>query len=198
MCGRYLITSDIEDIISKYGIEMYHYHYGYIAKKEIFPSDTAPVVTYGVKKELKLMKWGLSPAFSKTLIINSRGETIEEKALFRNSFYTKRCIIPVDAFFEWKKDAGKKIKHSISLKNISLFSLGGIYSSFTDIKGAITDCFSIITVSPNDLVSTLHNRMPLILSDNDLELWLNKDSNIEDIRKLLRPYSSDNMVLHPA
>lgn len=196
MCGRYLIISDIEDIISKYGVEMYHYEY--VAKKEIFPSDTSPVITHNGRKELKLMKWGFSPAFSKTLIINSRGETIEEKPLFRNSFHIKRCILPADAFFEWKKDGGKKIKHSISLKNRSLFSLGGIYGSFTDTEGAITECFSIITVAPNDLVSAIHNRMPLILGDSDVDLWLNKDSNIEDIRKLLRPYPSDNMVLHPA
>jgi putative SOS response-associated peptidase YedK len=196
MCGRYLIKSDIEEIISKYGVDMYQY--GYVPKEEIFPSDTAPVIVGEQKKELKLMKWGFTLPFNKALIINSRAETIEEKPLFRNSFYTKRCIVPANAFFEWKKCGGKSVKHSISFKDRSLFSLAGIYGNFTDKTGTFITRFSIITVPPNELVSTLHNRMPLILDRKDEDIWLNRHSDIEGIRELLNPFSSENMILYPA
>lgn len=194
MCGRFLLLSDVEEIIGKYGLEMSKLEY--TAKGEIFPSDTVPVVVNEGKKELRLLKWGFTPSFSKNLIINARGETIEEKNIFKNSFYTRRCLIPAAGYFEWKKEGNKKIKHIIDLKDCSLFSLAGIYGSFTDKNGVPYTGFTIITVSPNELMSKLHDRMPLIIDKKDEDLWLdNTRRDLEDIRKLIKPYTADHMTL---
>jgi putative SOS response-associated peptidase YedK len=197
MCGRFLLLSDVEEIIEKYVLDIKRIEY--TPKGEVFPSDTVPVIVNEGKKELRLLKWGFTLSFSKNLIINARGETLEEKSIFRNSFYTRRCIIPAAGYFVWKKEGNKKIKHIINLKDRSLFSLAGIYGNFTDKNGVSYTGFTIITVSPNELISKLHDRMPLIIDRKDEDLWLNNNlPDLGDLRKLVKPFNGDYMTVSPA
>lgn len=188
MCGRFLLDGDIEDIISKYNlsdtIEVY-----YTRKPEIFPTDTVPVIVNGGFNELKLMRWGFVPTAGKGLVINAKSETIEEKNMFKASFLTRRCIIPANAFFEWKEvERGKKDKYKIIVRDLSLFSMAGIYDEFIDKEGKSFMAFTIITTAANEVMAHIHDRMPVILSSESEELWLNSElRDVSQLKSLLKP-----------
>lgn len=134
--------------------------------------------------------WGLIPFWSKDRKIqkqtlNAKIETIKEKPSFRNN-YNKRCLVLVNGFYEWKwlDDRGKeKHKHFLSVKDQEIFSLGGIYSNWTDKEtGEELNTFSIVTTQANELMTEIHNtkhRMPIVLFKSMEKEWL-KDRDIED------------------
>ncbi|ACL70074.1 SOS response-associated peptidase [Halothermothrix orenii] len=193
MCGRYILSVDIYRIITRYGIE--EAGFDFAPRAEIFPSEKAPVVTReGNKKQLRLFKWGFSPKFTRWLIINARGETIDKKPTFRESFFKRRCLIPATGFFEWKKTENGSQRYKITVNGEDIFSMAGIYDIFTDKNGVEVPCFSIITTRPNKKIKNIHNRMPVILSPESEELWLNPDREEPGILKeLLRPYPGEEI-----
>jgi putative SOS response-associated peptidase YedK len=193
MCGRYYLNLSIEDIMEIYGIRESIIEYE--PKSEIYPSEKSVVITNNGKKEIKLFKWGFSSPYGKNLIINARSETIDIKPTFRESFLFRRCLIPANGFFEWEKKEGKSIKHRIHLKDDSIFSMAGIYSIFKDKHGNKYEAFTIITTSPNQLISKIHHRMPAIIDKKYEDLWL--DSSVKDAKLLkgvLKPFNG-NLVI---
>lgn len=198
MCGRYFFKVKIEDLIDRYGL--------YLDKDislenqgEIFPTQTAAVIIRNNNKNrLEQFKWGFTPSFTNRPIINSRSETIASKKMFKKSFYNKRCIIPANSFFEWKKSDSRKIKYRIFLENEPIFSLAAIYDSFKDNNGNKVNCFSILTTEPNNTISAIHNRMPVIIRKSDEKNWLNTDYKDKDgLKKLLKPYPDQYMKAEP-
>ncbi|WP_427339383.1 SOS response-associated peptidase [Caloranaerobacter sp. DY30410] len=186
MCGRYYLFTDIGEISKRFNI-----NYCDILIKpmaEIFPSNEVPIIINNEKgKMIKLMKWGFNLPYLKKLIINARSETIDTKKLFKYSFYNKRCLIPASGFFEWKKENGKNIKYKIYLKDESLFSMAGIYSFFRDKNGEYVNCFTILTTNANKKISSIHNRMPVILDRESEQIWLNNSIKDESLKELLKP-----------
>jgi putative SOS response-associated peptidase YedK len=190
MCGRFLLESGIGDICRKYGISIADI--GYIEEQEIFPSNSnVPAV---VNRELKLLKWGFDSSFSKRPIINARAETIEDKPMFKGAFLNRRCIIPANAFFEWKTESSKKQKYKIAVRDEEIFSMAAIYSRFA--KGStIYDGFVIITVPANTAMSEIHDRMPAIIPVGMEEIWLDnsvKDSQV--FKSMLKPSIKELLI----
>ncbi|NLC45175.1 MAG: SOS response-associated peptidase [Clostridiales bacterium] len=197
MCGRYMLHTDVEEILQYYGIIK-----GWTADgwaPEVFPSHKVPIVVADIERDLVPMKWGFTTPNGKGLIINSRGETVDSKPMFRRAFRHKRCIIPTTGFFEWTKIGKDKTKYHFGLKTASLFSIAGIYEDFRDQEGKPFQAFTILTIQPNPMVSLVHDRMPVILPREQEGVWL--DNTLEDIpllKSLIRPYDDTEMEMERA
>ncbi len=195
MCGRFLLESEVEDLVARYNAEysIEDYKFG-----EIFPSENPiTVVSENNKNILKAMKWGFPMRGSKRLIINARSETALEKPMFKSSLLQRRCIIPANAFFEWKGDKGKKIKHRISKNHVDIFSMAGIYNIFKDENNAY-EAFTILTLNATGTMKSVHDRMPLILNIEEEELWLAEKSETNLIESLLNNPRAIDLVIKPS
>ncbi len=195
MCGRYMLHADVEEILRYYGIAK-----GWIRDvwaPEVFPSHELPIVIQDPGRQLVPMKWGFASPYRKGLIINSRGETVDSKPMFRRAFRQKRCLVPATAFFEWSRAGKDKTKYRVYMKQTSLFSMAGIYEDFRDQEGKAYRAFSILTIQPNPLVALVHDRMPVILPREQEDVWL--DPSVQDIpllKSLIRPYDEEKMALN--
>lgn len=186
MCGRFLLNTSLEDLQEYYNIvrEVQYNNEHKYSKGEIFPAN-ASIVLYN--NELKALSWGF-PTKDK-LMINGRCETIFERPMFSYAMEHNRCLIPVNSFYEWKNGE----KHSISIKTMPIFSLGGIVKRFVMKDGTFEDRFLILTTEANEEIKSLHHRMPLII-DRDLEReFLNSKANKECIRTMLKPYTRNTL-----
>ncbi len=133
--------------------------------------------------------------FLLVFLINARAESVDIKPLFRNSFYNRRCIIPVTSFFEWENVDGEKIKRKISIEGENIFSLAGLYSTFRDNSGNEYESFTIITTDANDDMKKIHNRMPVILSKDMENHWLNMNfRDLNALKSMMRPYKEKIII----
>lgn len=192
MCGRYFLYVSLDKLLERYGIN--DSEINFTPKKEIFPSENAPVIIQNENdsRELKLFKWGFNMSFSSNLIINARGETVAEKRTFKNAFRTKRCLVPVTGFFEWKQVKNKKIKYRIELLKEDIFSLAGIFAIFNN-NGEAVPSFTIITTTASKSLNSIHTRMPVILDRKNEEQWLNTANNPDSLTKLLTPFADSKL-----
>jgi len=158
----------------------------------IAPTHQAYVVASQQPLELRKMEWGLVPHWSADgknsgKLINARAEGIEEKPSFRDAIHSRRCLIPADSFYEWRKEpGGKKAPYRILLAGGGLMFIAGIWDEWRQ-GDMLKYTFSIITTSPNQEMETLHNRMPLIFSDTARqEQWLSEKS-LAKVLPMMRP-----------
>lgn len=166
------------------------------------PTQYLPVVTGNSSNKISLIKWGLVPYWAKDIsigskMINARAETLDEKPSFRNAIKKRRCIIPANGFYEWKIKDNSRNPYFIYPKNKKYFAFAGLYEERKGEDGSELKTFSIITTSPNEKMSQLHNRMPVILSSSMTDKWLNpKLILLEDLRGLLQPCPDDEIEMH--
>ncbi len=127
-------------------------------------------------------------------MINAKAETVDEKPSFRSAFKRRRCLIPADGFYEWKKlPDGTKQPYRICLAHRGPFSFAGLWETNKDLD--VISC-TIITCPPNEVAGAIHNRMPVILLQEDYDAWLSPETSQDDAKALLRPYEGD-MVAYP-
>ena len=150
------------------------------------------------ERSLDLLQWGLIPAWSKkpTGFINARAETLETKPSFKDSFLRRRCLIPADGFFEWEKLGKVKQPHYFQMKDGAPFFFAGIWDEWR-IDGTSLKTCAIITTTPNKLLATIHDRMPVIIPSEGLDSWLRKNSKLPQLRELLRAYPDFEMEGFP-
>ncbi len=196
MCGRYALKITIEELIERYGITEGNFDIN--PREEIFPTDWASVLIENKgKREIYKFKWGFKPPFTRIPIINARGETLDQKKIFKKAFLNKRCIIPASAFYEWKKAGPKKVKYRIYHQYNKIISLAGIFDTFTSEKGERINCFTIITTSPTVQLNEIHDRMPVILEEREEKYWLdNSTGDQEYLKKMLKPYPG-KLIIKP-
>ncbi|MCZ0874518.1 SOS response-associated peptidase [Peribacillus sp. AS_2] len=199
MCGRFTLFTDIEEIKERFDIqgsfdEEYQFSYN------IAPSQSVlSVINDGVRNRLGFLRWGLIPFWAKDekagyKMINARAETIAEKASFRNAYRKKRCMIIADSFYEWKKTPERKIPMRIKLKNHAPFGMAGLWESWKSPEGISIYSCSVITTVPNELMTSIHDRMPVILKPEDEKDWLNPSINDPAyLQKYLKSFDSEQM-----
>jgi len=196
MCGRYTLTKAGKTLQAHFAFM--ENEFTHKARYNIAPTQTAPVVMLREgKRELSHLRWGLVPAWAKdekfgARMINARAETIREKPSFKDAFKFKRCLVPADGFIEWKNTEGGKQPHYITLKNNELFAFAGIWSEWKK-GGGLLWTFSIITTDCNSLVQPIHPRMPVILSPEDYDSWLDTSSEPNTLHSLLTSFPADLM-----
>lgn len=215
MCGRY---SNVKKSISKE--HRYAARYAGITPEPNYnaaPSQSLPVMPTGSNK-VEFFQWGLIPAWAKELKmahpINARAETLTSSPMFRSLVSRKRCLVPADGFYEWQvkpqentdpessksklKSKPKKQPYRIMLKSEELFSFAGLWDEWVDkSSGEVLKTFTIITTQANELVKSIHERMPVILTPEAEELWLDENESKESLLDLLRPYDPDAMKAYP-
>lgn len=198
MCGRYgFSVKNAKEVYERFEIEnrlpelQSHYN--------IAPGTMQPVITRHSPNSIQRMFWGLIPHWAQDTnmsykTINARAEGIENKPTYKKPFRFQRCLIPATGFYEWTKTK-PAVPYYFQLKDESLFAFAGLYDIWKDPKdGKEIYSYTIITTNPNDVVSPIHHRMPLILKREDEDFWLDPDViEPERLLPLLRPYPSDEM-----
>jgi len=154
------------------------------------------------ERSLDPLKWGLIPYWCKDpnggrKPINAKAETVATLPTFRDAYRKRRCIVPVDGFYEWKAIRGQKAKqpYAIAMKDGSPFGIAGLWENWKDpATGEWIRTFAVVTTDANELVADIHNRMPAILAPDDYDRWLSEEP---DPRDLLRPFPADLMRMWP-
>lgn len=200
MCGRYSVlakpkgNSKAAKLLAK-SLQDDHYNAA--------PSQHLPVVTNEQPDVIQFFSWGLQPFWANDAkavkrAINARAETLTEKTSFRKLLNSKRCLVPADGFFEWQKTDHGKVPYRILLKDEDTFSFAGLWDEWLDKStGELLHTYTIITTEANDLVKPIHDRMPVILSPEAEELWLDSHESQEELLSLLKPYDADQMKAYP-
>jgi putative SOS response-associated peptidase YedK len=199
MCGRYSLSKSKIELEERFQAELLG---DFQPRYNIAPSQLVPVITSDSPKGFSYFYWGLTPEFAKNKpvsinCINARAETVHQKVSFKTAFQKRRCLIPADCFFEWKRVGKKtKIPYRFALENDELFAFAGIWEEFENEKGENNHTFSILTTQPNSIVSEIHDRMPVIIKREDEKKWLNSYSTEESLLTILQPYPTESMVSH--
>ncbi|MCJ7695253.1 MAG: SOS response-associated peptidase [Anaerolineaceae bacterium] len=172
----------------------------YQPRYNISPTQPIAIVRDSETKAIELFRWGLVPSWAKDIaigskMINARSETISEKSSFRNAFKKRRCLILADGFFEWTAlEPGKgKTPFYFQVDQGKAFTFAGLYEFWHSPEGDQLPTCTIITCEPNNLLKTYHNRMPVILSEENRWNWLNLHSDQDSLKKMLSPISESRM-----
>jgi putative SOS response-associated peptidase YedK len=201
MCGRYAINSAPEAIRRLFGIpgptSNFPPHYN------AAPGMEMPVVRLDPKtgdRTLDTLLWGLIPYWSKDRkiawkCINARGETVKTAPAFRSAYKSRRCLVPADAFYEWKANGKTKQPYAIAMRERQPFALASLWENWKEpTSEQWVRTFTILTTKPNEVVAPLHDRMPVILAPRDYDRWLGEEPDPGD---LIRPYPENEMAAWP-
>ncbi|MCI4680635.1 SOS response-associated peptidase [Rhodoblastus acidophilus] len=199
MCGRFAITSPPEAVRA-------HFRYveqpNFPPRYNIAPTQPIPIVTAshseaGDARHFQLARWGFLPGFVKDpkdfpLIINARAETLAQKPSFRAALRRRRCLVPADAWYEWRANGkGPKTPFLLRRRGGGLMGLAGLWETYTDPSGGEIDTVCIITTLANGATVAIHDRMPALLAPQDYGAWLEPDERIAPPLNLLRPAAED-------
>ncbi|CAM5794795.1 SOS response-associated peptidase [Brevibacillus borstelensis] len=202
MCGRYTFTTEPDKVIERFGLQ--NIPFELLARYNIAPGQDIPaIIADKGKRRIGQLKWGLVPSWAQDekigyKMINARAETLQEKPAFRNLFTRKRCLIPADGFYEWKiTDRGKQPMR-ITMLNGEPFAFAGLFDTWTRPDGQKVHTCTIITTQPNEVVKDTHDRMPVILRQEDEAIWLDREKfDAELLESLLVPYDFTKMRAYP-
>lgn len=210
MCFTVNVNLIKEELENRYGATLidpdkyrpsYYYH--------AFGLPSLPVICSEKPSEIRLLKWGLIPSWTRNMdqaniirykTFNARSESIDSKPSFSSSFSSKRCIVPVRGFFEWQHVGNEKIPWYIYHSENEVLSMAGIYDYWIENNtGEIYSTFSIVTSEANDLMAEIHNsekRMPVILNKTSETLWIDPSLKREDALGLLTPLPDEILKAH--
>jgi putative SOS response-associated peptidase YedK len=201
MCGRFTLRSRLNLLLQQFALEGDEDRESFDPRYNIAPTQEVFAVRSRVagQRELASFRWGLVPSWADDLkigvrMINARSETIASKPSFAAAFKRRRCLIPGDGFYEWKKTGQAKQPYLIELADGGLFGFAGLWESWQPERGPTIESCTIITTAANDLMHELHERMPVILSPGDYEAWLDpENSDCDGLLKLLDTYPGNQM-----
>ncbi len=197
MCGRYQLSVSGKEITERYNVTVYDDFFS--PKFNCAPGQLLPVITNEEPEILNFYRWGLIPFWAKdpsigNKLINARAETIDSKPAFKNSFKNRRCLIPANGFYEWRKK--DKTPFRIYLKGENLFSMAGIWDVWRDKENNEIRSFAIITTDSTGSLKEIHDRMPVILKPEDERKWLfEQDKDI--LKSMLKPVNEDLLEFYP-
>ena len=200
MCGRFSLAVDYTALEEKF-----HFTFpdDWNPRYNIAPSQSILTVTQKENRRVgQPMRWGLVPFWAKDMkigykMINARAETLAEKPSYKHPFRKQRCLIPADGFYEWKKIGQTKQPYRFQLKSGEPFAFAGLWDQWKQGNDILYSC-TIITTHPNSLVGEVHNRMPVILREDDYETWLDPEmTDLYSLQSLLAPYPEEKMEVYP-
>lgn len=200
MCGRYSLVATPEELKERFGADMPETFF--VSRYNIAPTQQMPVLVNEHPEEFSFSRWGLIPFWAKdksigNKMINARAESVGDKAAFKSLLKRRRCLVPADSFYEWKKVVKGKQPYRIFLKDEKLFSFAGLWDTWRNEDNETIQSYTIITTEANALVSDIHDRMPVILHPNDEAHWLSKDITLEEAEELLKPFPARSMEAVP-
>lgn len=191
MCGRMVLYTPVKELKEFFKFDD---DFELRAGFNICPSQDILIVRAGPNgRHGALARWGLIPAWAKDESIgnklsNARGETVHEKPSFRNALKKRRCLVPVNGFYEWRKVGAGKQPVFIHRKDGAPFAIAGLFESWKTPGGATVQTATLITTTPNELMAPIHDRMPVIVAPADYDLWLDPSVQEPDaLRHLIAP-----------
>jgi putative SOS response-associated peptidase YedK len=201
MCGRYGLNHPHYELSDWYGVSPI---------PELKPryniAPTMKILTVRDTergREGSMMRWGLIPSWARDtkklpVLNNARAETVAEKPTFRQSFRQRRCLIPASGFFEWKTEGRGKQPYFISGRDGAPFSFAGIWETWNSDTGEAKESCAILTTECNALMQPIHDRMPVILSPEVWDTWLDPEMRKDEVLlSLLKPFDADRMQAWP-
>lgn len=203
MCGRFTLITPAEALAEQFQL----FEIPSLAPRyNIAPTQPVAAVRRvpgDGQRELVLLRWGLVPFWAKdpgigARMINARSETVAEKPAFRAAFRRRRCLVPADGFYEWRRLERGKQPFYVRLRDERPFAFAGLWERWEGPDETAIDSCTLLTTEPNDLIRPVHSRMPVILSPKDYDLWLDPGvQKVELLQPLLRPYPSEGMLAYP-
>jgi len=204
MCGRYRLSRR-KQVVEEY-FETAPVGGEWNPRYNLAPTQSVPIIRQNPKepgRDMSFVRWGLIPSWSKdssvgAKMINARSETASMKPAFRDALKSRRCLIPADAFYEWKKIGKSKQPYCFEVNEGELFAFAGIWDRWKNASGNAVETCSILTTTPNAVTAVVHDRMPVILDLDSYDLWL--DPGIEDVglvSELLKPFDARIMRSYP-
>jgi len=204
MCGRYRLTAKERWLSDYFNLDPEDVEW--VARWNVAPTQEVATIRQDRKEPKRLfalMRWGLIPYWAKDAsvgnkAINAVSETAAEKPLFRDAMRRRRCMVPADGFYEWKKlGAKKKQPYNIGLADDGLFAFAGLWDRWKDPSGKAVESCTILTTEANALLKDIHDRMPVILQPEDYDLWLDPGiTNPERVIDLLKPFEAKQMRVY--
>jgi putative SOS response-associated peptidase YedK len=199
MCGRFAQRSPAKKVAKQFKVE----DVPPLAERyNVAPAQTVFAVREASDgREATLLKWGLVPRWAKdpgigNKLINARSETVTEKPSFREAFMRRRCLVPVDGFFEWARRGDRKRPFYFHMSGGEPFAIAGLWERWEGEGGPLETC-TLLTTEANELLAPYHDRMPVILGPDDYDVWLSPDVREgELLTRLLRPYPPEEMSAH--
>src|SRR5918998_5606157 len=200
MCGRYTLSTPAGRLAEELQLD---------STVEVPPSynvaptqQVAAVLEDEGGRRLEMLRWGLVRSWADdpdigSRMINARAETAPEKPSFRRAFRGRRCLIPADGFYEWKRTNGSKQPYYIHMKEGRPFAFAGLWESWKDEDGPEIRSCTILTTRPNPLAGEIHDRMPVILAPDTYDVWLDPASEGDELTGLLAPYPEEEMEAYP-
>jgi len=203
MCGRYTLFTDPDRLAERFQAELPAD--GLRPRYNAAPTQHLPVILNGAgPRRIERLQWGLIPFWAKdpgigSRMINARAETVAEKPAFRAAFRKRRCLVPADGFYEWRKEpGGSKTPMRFTRADGAPFAFAGLWETWDAPDGSPLRTFTIITGLPNELVAPVHDRMPAILLPEHEAIWLDDDAEPAIWQDILRPYPSAAMTVAAA
>lgn len=196
MCGRYTLSAGAEELAETFDVPLPDF--ALEPRYNIAPSERVPVVAedrHG--RRVGLLTWGLVPGWVDEPgagIVNARAESVAEKPSFREAFERRRCLVPADGFYEWRRDGNAKIPHWIHPSDGGLLSFAGIWERWSRPGAEPRHTFAILTTDASEDVAPIHDRMPVVIAAGDRDRWLDRGSAKEELLALLRPARKGSLL----
>lgn len=223
MCGRFTLRTPAPELARLFGLDR-------VDPSELAPryniAPTQPIPTVRERpvagtsraggrgaerpprgpRELAFLRWGLLPGWVEDprdwpTLINARAESLDRKPAFRDALRERRCVVPADGFFEWRREGGRKQPYLVRLEGGGPFAFAGLWERWRgrrDGEEAEVESCTIVTTEANELLRPLHDRMPVILRAEDLDLWLDPDArHYGELEALLQPLPSELLEVTP-
>lgn len=200
MCSRYTLICT-EGFGERFGIS--DQPAGFRSTYNVAPGRSMPVIIRRDRTEAVMMRWGLIPRWAKDgktarIAINARSDTLAERPTFRGLLKNYRCLIPASGFFEWKREGMRKVPYYIRLIGCEYIAFAGLYDIWRDAQGADHLTYTVITTGANELIESIHDRMPVILRRQEEGRWLSGDLlPAPDLHHILCPYPAGEMEAYP-
>jgi putative SOS response-associated peptidase YedK len=206
VCGRARLSSDVSEIKLVFSIPPHRPTPNVPANWNLAPTEDSPIVRWDAKagdRSLDPMRWGLVPCWAKDLkigysTINAKAEGIDARPTFREAFRRRRCLVPLDAFYEWKKLGRERQPYAVARADRRLLAMAGLWENWRSPAGEWVRSFTIVTTGANALLAPLHDRMPVILDPEAWPLWLGEElADTDRLKALLMPYPAERMTIWP-
>jgi putative SOS response-associated peptidase YedK len=199
MCGRSSLTVTEKELEKKFGSTFYSdelERYNPLPNYNVAPTHMLPVIPLEDPDHFRIFRWGLVPFWAKDLsigakMINARVETLTQKPAFKKLLESKRCIVPLDGYYEWIRNGKLRIPYRILLKDKSVFGVAGLHETWKSPSGETVQSFTIITKAPVESVAFIHDRMPAILPPGREFEWLATDLPASNLLDFLYDFPDD-------
>ena len=203
MCGRYSLTATAKKLAETF-VDYADVPADMPPRYNIAPSQPIAVIANNERHQVEFFQWGLIPSWAKdpkigNRMINARSETLAEKPSFRTAYRRRRCLVLADGFYEWRRNPDKsKTPMYIQLEDQAPFAFAGLWEVWHSPQADTILSCTILTTEPNDLMTSIHNRMPVILPRDAYAQWLDPNEQKPDqLQLLLKPYPAEEMIAHP-